>query len=143
MRIVNGADPNVYWQAEMSHGFGRWSANTFHRTEEEFCHKLAQKRSIGFEEDGIQFGGCFIDDNDFIHVAVLPSHYGRWGTLYYDMLDWAFSESNTLYALIPRANKKVKQLVTRHRWPVIWEDEFCELYKMTPENTRDRNARTI
>lgn len=136
MRIVEPVDPHVFWQAEMSEPVEQRTALIFDRTEEEFCRTLLQYPSIGGEVDGKQVGGCFVDNNNFIHIAVLPEYQGKWGHLFSEGMKWAFTISNTLYALVAKDNLKVRKLVKRVGWQMIWEHEFSELYRVTPDTTR-------
>lgn len=136
MRVVKPVDPHVFWQAEMSDPVEQRSALIFDRTEEEFCRTLSQYPSIGFEDDGKQFGGVFIDQHLCMHIAILPEYQGRWGSLFKQGIDWAFSVSNTLYALVAKENRKIRRFIAHHNWPMIYETEFVALHRITKDTTR-------
>lgn len=136
MNITPQIDPKTYWLAERASHTEKAYLDAIGTTYEEFCNRLCAMRSIGFEDNGMPFGGAVIDNDNFFHVAVLPEYYGRWGRLFYKSLKWAFSQSNTLYALVNVDNQRVKGLVDKQQWPIIWSNERFQLYKMTHERTR-------
>lgn len=136
MKIVDHLDPWTYWIADQQNSEVKCYIEAFNATFEDFRNTLSDVRSIGFEHEGKPVGGAIIDKNDFFHIAVLPEYYGRIGFVFYKSLKWAFSQSNTLYGLIDYRNERAVSLVTKQKFPVIWNNGTFFLHKMTAENTR-------
>jgi hypothetical protein len=95
--------------------------------------------SIGFEADGQPIGGILFDGAQ-AHIAVLPSHHGRWALLFKPALDWLFSLRDEILVEVERDNTRCLRFLDRHGWPRVGETEDDIVYRLFRQGGQRKTA---
>jgi len=112
LRLTERVDLNVYYDAERSSASEAMLSVV---TREVFAAFYADCPSVGFEEAGQPIGGV-IFDGESAHIAVLPSHHGRWGLLLGPTLAWLFSLKDEILLRTPADNPKALRFIEHCGW---------------------------
>lgn len=120
LRLIDKADLNIYYDADMLQFDAGWPSR-MGVTREVFVKALKECPSIGFEMDGVQFGGVIFDGKE-AHLAVLPEYQGKWGLLIGPALGWLLSIQDIIDVCVDRSNEKCVRFCGRNQWTRISED---------------------
>ena len=127
MYIVDEADHEVMYQAEQASYTPEvreiWSR-------EYFIQQRSNLPSIGMAIDGVCIGGAYMDDG-FIHISMLPEYHGKWSLVYAEVLAWAFSHADPIYASILENNKTCLRFSERSGWEMVGRYDEVVYYRST------------
>lgn len=146
-QLTDKADLGVCYDiTRMQHSAEEWQKLTHGLvTREVFIRYCTEQGfdSLGFSHVGKPIGGV-VFDGQVAHVAVLPEHHGRWGSLLKKALAWTFSHKDPIEVKIYASNEKALRFMDRHNWPRIHADENFVTYRMSsqtlPHFLRRRNG---
>jgi len=102
-------------------------------TREVFVAFYVNCPSIGFECAGQPIGGV-IFDGESAHIAVLPSHHGRWGFLLRPALAWLFSLKQEVILRTPVENTKALRFLTHCGWQRLGIEDGEVIHRLTPHD---------
>jgi hypothetical protein len=140
LRLTERADLGVMYDAEASRL--RQAADTGCLqvvTREAFLSFYEGCPSVGFESDGAPIGGILFDGEQ-AHIAVLPSHHGRWALLLKPALEWLFTLCPEILVEVERDNTRCLRFLDRHGWPRVGETEDDYVYRLTAQGGRRKTA---
>lgn len=137
LTLTDRADLGVFYDAD-AHRYGaRGYADTV--TRERFAHFYADCPSIGFEDDGRPIGGILFDGEE-AHIAVLPSHHGRWALLLKPALQWLFTLRQDITVAVEQDNARCLRFLDRHGWQRVGERDGDVLYRLVPQGGTRKTA---
>ena len=128
LRLTQKADLFVYYEADRLQFDDGWSNRTG-VTCEVFVNALKDFPSIGFEWDGVQFGGVIFDGRE-AHLAVLPGYQGKWGLLIGPALTWLLSLQEVIDVKVDRSNQKCLRFCDRNQWTRVREDDRSVTFRI-------------
>lgn len=139
LRLTDTADLGVLYDAEAA----RYAEAGGHClevvTREVFVGFYEGCPSIGFEADGRPIGGILFDGEQ-AHIAVLPSHHGRWALLLKPALDWLFSLRDEILVEVERDNTRCLRFLDRHGWPRVAEAGDDVVYRLSRQGGHRKTA---
>ncbi|MGZ3240562.1 MAG: hypothetical protein ACXWIN_11540 [Burkholderiaceae bacterium] len=127
--ITDKADLTIYYDADSRLYSAEWLA-AIGVTVDKFIAKYGDCPSIGFEDNGVAFGGVILDGSD-MHIAVLPEYQGKWWSLMSPMFDWIFSHHDPVYAKIHRVNRRSLRFFRRLGAELVTSDDHFYIYMIT------------
>ena len=128
LKIVPRVDLKVYYLADSA----QYDASVLAVvTEEVFIGIYENCPSIGFESDGVSFGGVIFDGKR-PHVAVLPAWHGRWGPLLRPALRWLYGWCDDMVVPVYDGNLPLRRFIERCGWPEVGRQPGAALHRMTP-----------
>lgn len=130
LRMTDKVDLKVFYDADMRLYNPAWMA-AHGVTEEAFIARYRDCPSVGFEQDGIPFGGVILDGND-AHIAVLPEFQGKWGTLLRPALEWLFSQRSEVRGKVHRLNRHALRFNRRLGGKLVGSDDHFYYFSLTP-----------
>lgn len=137
LTLTDRADLGVFYDAD-AHRYGAQDyAHTV--TRERFAHFYADCPSIGFEDDGQPIGGILFDGEE-AHIAVLPSHHGRWALLLKPALQWLFTLRPAITVAVEQDNIRCLRFLDRHGWQRVGERDGDVLYRLVPQGGTRKTA---
>jgi hypothetical protein len=108
-------------------------------TREAFLRFYADSPSVGFESNGAPIGGILFDGEQ-AHIAVLPSHHGRWALLLKPALEWLFTLRPEILVEVERDNARCLRFLDRHGWPRVGETADDFVYRLTAQGGHRKTA---
>lgn len=138
LRLTEAADLGVMYDADAAR-HAETGAFLEVVTRDAFVDFYEGCPSIGFEADGQPIGGILFDGEQ-AHIAVLPSHHGRWALLLKPALDWLFSLQTDILVEVERDNKRCLRFLDRHGWPRVGETEDDIVYRLAPQGGQRKTA---
>ncbi len=136
LRLTDRVDLNVYYEAERGSASAEMLGVV---TREVFAAFYANCPSVGFEDAGQPIGGV-IFDGESAHIAVLPSHHGRWGLLLGPTLTWLFSLKDEILLHTPADNPKALRFLAHCGWQRVGVRDGEVVHRLT---AGDVNARGL
>lgn len=137
LKLTERADLGVLYDADaLRPGSGRYAGAV---TRERFAAFYAQCPSIGFEADGRPIGGILFDGEE-AHIAVLPSHHGRWALLLKPALEWLFALRADITVAVEHDNDRCLRFLDRHGWQRVGERGDDVLYRLVPQGGTRKTA---
>lgn len=128
LSVTDKVDLDVYYDADYFGVDGCYRATV---SRELFKSTFSDCPSIGFECDGQPIGGM-IFDGESAHLAVLPSHHGRWARLLKPMLAWLYRLKPEVLVGIEIENAKALAFADRCGWERMGVEDGRVTYKMSP-----------
>ncbi|WP_240702273.1 GNAT family N-acetyltransferase [Trinickia terrae] len=143
MRLTDRVDLDLYYEIDSAR-FDESVRRVV--TREVFKSIYADCPSVGLECDGQPIGGV-IFDGESAHIAILPSHHGRWAHLLRPLLAWLFSFKQEIFVHLEAENSKGLAFVERCGWQRVRAEGDEVVYLMTPGGGRraarvDLNAKS-
>ena len=132
LKLAPRVDFDVYYAADSAQHEAAVLAVV---TREVFTRFYENCPSIGFECDGVPFGGV-IFDGDRPHVAVLPAWQGRWGPLLRPALRWLYGWSRDMVVPVYDDNLPLRRFIERCGWPEVGRQPGAAMHRMTPMGAR-------
>ncbi|MBP0633615.1 MULTISPECIES: hypothetical protein [Cupriavidus] len=130
LRLTDRVDLDLYYDIESA----RFDESVRRIvTREAFKSVYADCHSIGIECNGLDIGGV-IYDGESAHIAILPSHHGRWAALLNPILVWLFSFRREIFIHLEPWNSKGLAFVERCGWQRVGTMEDTMVYRMTPDS---------
>jgi hypothetical protein len=140
LRLTEPADLGVIYDADAARYAQAGQADRLALvTRETFLRFYEGCPSIGFEADGQPIGGILFDGEQ-AHIAVLPSHHGRWALLLKPALDWLFTLRAEILVEVERDNAPCLRFLDRHGWARVGETEDDFVYLLTAQGGRRKTA---
>jgi len=140
LRLTEAADLGVMYDADAARYAGATGSECLQVvTRDTFVAFYEGCPSIGFEADGQAIGGILFDGEQ-AHIAVLPSHHGRWALLLKPALDWLFSLQTEILVEVERDNLCCQRFLDRHGWPRVGETEDDIVYRLVPQGGQRKTA---
>lgn len=140
LKLTEKADLAVLYEADVAR-YRAASEDRFTRavTKDVFTSFYATCPSIGFEQDGQPIGGIIFDGEE-AHIAVLPSHHGRWALLLKPALQWLFSLKDEILVEVERDNDRALAFMDRHGWERVQELPDDIVYRLVPQGGTRKTA---
>ena len=132
LKITPSVDLNIFYTADSAKHDAATLAIV---TREAFIRFFDGCPSIGFESDGVPFGGV-IFDGEKPHIAVLPEWQGRWGPLLRPALRWLYTHSADMVVPVYDDNWPLRRFIERCGWPVVGRQVGAALHRLTPMGAR-------
>jgi hypothetical protein len=139
LRLTQEADLGVMYDADAARYADAGSECLQVVTRDAFVSFYQGCPSIGFEADGQAIGGILFDGEQ-AHIAVLPSHHGRWALLLKPALDWLFSLQAEILVEVERDNTRCLRFLDRHGWPRVGETEDDIVFRLVPQDGQRKTA---
>ncbi|MGM9488025.1 GNAT family N-acetyltransferase [Ideonella sp. YS5] len=139
LRLTEAADLGVMYDADAARYDEAGSPCLEVVTRAAFVDFYEGCPSIGFEADGQAIGGILFDGEQ-AHIAVLPSHHGRWALLLKPALEWLFSLQTDILVEVERDNTRCLRFLDRHGWPRVGQTEDDIVYRLSPQGGQRKTA---
>ncbi|WP_026433884.1 GNAT family N-acetyltransferase [Paracidovorax oryzae] len=137
LKLTDRVDLGVFYDADAARYGDQGYTETV--TRERFAAFYADCPSIGFEADGQPIGGILFDGEE-AHIAVLPSHHGRWALLLKPALAWLFALQPGITVAVERNNTRCLRFLDRHGWQRAGERDGDLLYRLEPQGGTRKTA---
>lgn len=145
LRMTGKADLKVLFDADRRLYSDEWMA-ALNITEESFIARYRDCPSVGFENDGIPFGGMILHGND-LHLAILPEFHRKWAILFRPALEWVFSLRSEVYGKVHRPNRQSLRFLRRMGATLVESDDNFLIFNISPEGVvpalRPRQRRVV
>lgn len=135
--IADKADLGILYDAMQSRVDARtWQKASQNRVSRDdfvrFCAAQAYP-TLGICCDGEPVGGL-VFDGQAVHIEVLPEHHGRWGFVWKQCLQWAFSNKDPIEVKLFAGDEKAHRFMQRNNWQRIHADEDFVTYRMSSQD---------
>jgi hypothetical protein len=128
LRLLDKVDLSIYYDADRLQFDADWPVRNG-VTRELFVETMKNCPSVGFEMDGVQFGGVLFDGHQ-AHLAVLPSFQGKWALLIRPALQWLLSLQDEIDVSVDQSNAKCIRFCDRNHWPRISENQLSVTFRI-------------